>query len=87
MTENETVGWHHHLYGYEFEQAPGVGDGQGSLECFNLWGHRVRQDWMTELNQKRKRMKRKKTTSFNKLQSCRGTKISIGKIASQSRLY
>ena len=50
MTENETVGWHHHLYGYEFEQAPGVGDGPGSLECFNPWGHRVRQDWMTELN-------------------------------------
>ena len=50
MTENETVGWHHPLYGYEFEQAPGVGDGQGSLECFNPWGHRVRQDWMTELN-------------------------------------
>ena len=25
------VGWHHRLYGHEFEQAPGVGDGQGSL--------------------------------------------------------
>ena len=29
-TEDETVGWHHRLDGYEFEQAPGVGDGQGS---------------------------------------------------------
>ena len=31
MTEDETVGWHHQLDGHEFEQAPGVGDGQGSL--------------------------------------------------------
>ena len=33
MTENEMVGWHHQLDGHEFEQAPGVGDGQGSLVC------------------------------------------------------
>ena len=31
MTENEMVGWHHRLDGHEFEQAPGVGDGQGGL--------------------------------------------------------
>ena len=30
--EDEMVGWHHRLNGLEFEQAPGVGDGQGSLE-------------------------------------------------------
>ena len=30
-TEDETVGWHHRLNGYKVEQAPGVGDGQGSL--------------------------------------------------------
>ena len=33
MTEGEMVGWHHQLDGHEFEQAPGVGDGQGSLVC------------------------------------------------------
>ena len=33
MTEDEMVGWYHRLEGYEFEQAPGVGDGQGSLAC------------------------------------------------------
>ena len=33
MTEDETVGWHHRLNGHEFEQAPGVADGQGSLVC------------------------------------------------------
>ena len=31
MTEDEMLGWHHHLCGLEFEQALGVGDGQGSL--------------------------------------------------------
>ena len=30
MTEDEMVGWPHRLHGHEFEQAPGVGDGQGS---------------------------------------------------------
>ena len=30
-TEDEMVGWHHRLNGHEFEQAPAVGDGQGSL--------------------------------------------------------
>ena len=38
MTEDETVGWHHQLNGYEFEQAPGVGDGQGILACCSPWG-------------------------------------------------
>ena len=32
-TEDEMVGWHHRLDGHEFEQAPGVGDGQRSLAC------------------------------------------------------
>ena len=33
MTEDEIVGWHDLLDGREFEQAPGVGDGQESLAC------------------------------------------------------
>ena len=37
------VGWHHQL---NFEQASGVGDGQGSLECCSPWGHE--QSDMTE---------------------------------------
>ena len=36
-TEDEMVGWHHRLNGHEFEQAPGVGDGQGSLACCSPW--------------------------------------------------
>ena len=40
MTEDEMVGWHHLLNGHEFEQALGVGDGQGSLECWGPWGHK-----------------------------------------------
>ena len=38
MTDNEMVGWYHQLYGDEFEQALGVGDGQGSLVCYSPWG-------------------------------------------------
>ena len=40
MTENEMVGCHHQLNGHEFEQALGVGDGQGSLVCYSPWGHK-----------------------------------------------
>ena len=36
--EDEMVGWHHRLDGVEFEQAPGVGEGQGSLACCSPWG-------------------------------------------------
>ena len=37
MTEDEMVGWHHQLDGHEFEQAPGIGEGQGSLACCSPW--------------------------------------------------
>ena len=40
MTKNEMVGWLHRLNGHEFEQALGVGDGQGSLACCSPWGHK-----------------------------------------------
>ena len=36
--EDEIVGWHHWLDGHEFQQALGVGDGQGSLTCCSSWG-------------------------------------------------
>ena len=49
-TEDEMVGCHHWLNGHEFEQAPGIGDGQGSLACCSPWGCGVRHDWVTELN-------------------------------------
>ena len=34
------VGWHHRLDGHEFEQAQGVGDGQGGLVRCSPWGHK-----------------------------------------------
>ena len=37
MTEDEMVGWPHRFDGHESEQVPGVGDGQGSLECYGPW--------------------------------------------------
>ena len=36
-TEDNMAGWHHRLNEHEFEQAPGVGDGQGSLACSSPW--------------------------------------------------
>ena len=36
--EDEMAGWHHRLNGPEFEQAQGVGDGQGRLVCCSPWG-------------------------------------------------
>ena len=38
MTEDEMVGWHHQLDGHEFEQAPGIGDGQRNLVGCSPWG-------------------------------------------------
>ena len=40
MTEDEMVGWYDQLTGHEFEQAPEVGDGQGSLACCSRWGRK-----------------------------------------------
>ena len=37
MTEDETVGWHHQLNGYESEQTPGYGEGQESLAHYSPW--------------------------------------------------
>ena len=34
------IGWHHQVNGHEFEQTPGDGEGQGSLACCSLWGHK-----------------------------------------------
>ena len=48
MTEDEMVGWHHLLNGQEFEQALGVGDGQGGLVWCSPWGHKDSDmtDWL-----------------------------------------
>ena len=48
MTEDKKVGWHHRRDGHEFEQAPGVGDGQGSLMRCSSWGGK--ESDTTELN-------------------------------------
>ena len=50
MTGNEMVEWHHWLNGFEFEQVPGVGEGQQSLVLQSMGSQRVWHDWATELN-------------------------------------
>ena len=54
MTKDEMVGWHHRLDGHEFEQALGIGDGQGSLACCHPCGHKELDttewlNWLTDL--------------------------------------
>ena len=48
MTEDEMIGWHHRLSGHEFEQVPGVSDGQRSLACCSPCGHKEsdRTEWL-----------------------------------------
>ena len=48
-TEDQMVGWYHLLNGHEFEQAPGDGEGQGSLACCSPWG-RKESDMTEQLN-------------------------------------
>ena len=64
MAEDEMVAWHHRLHGHEFEQAPGVGDGQGSLVCCSPWGHKE-SDTSEQLNW----TEEKKRTVISKLKS------------------
>ena len=49
-TEDEMAGWHHWLYGHEFEQAMGVGGGHGGLACCSPWSHKE-SDMTEQLNQ------------------------------------
>ena len=51
MTEDKMLGWRHWLNAHEFEQAPGAGEGQGSLTCYSPWGRRVGNNWVTEQQQ------------------------------------
>ena len=53
MTEDEMIGWHHQLTGYEFVQSPGDSEGQGSLACLSPGGasQRVGNDLATEQQQ------------------------------------
>ena len=55
MTEGEMAECHHWLNGPEFEQAPGVGEGQGSLECCSPWGGKAL-DTTERLNNNRVKM-------------------------------
>ena len=43
------VGMHRQMDGHEFEQAPGVGDGQGRLACCSPWD-RKESDMTERLN-------------------------------------
>ena len=59
-TEDEMVGWHHQVAGHKFEQTPGVGDGQGSLACYNPQGHKE-SDTTKQLTGSKRKLKCMKT--------------------------
>ena len=60
------VGWHHRLNGYEFEQAPGDGEGQGSLVCCSSWS--LKESDMTEqLNRKQNERENNRYTFFKNI--------------------
>ena len=50
MTEDEMVGWHHHLNRHEFGRAVGAGDGRGGLLCCGPCGHRQSDtpEWLSD---------------------------------------
>ena len=58
VAEDEVVGWHHQLNGHEFEQAPGIGEGEGSLACCSPWSQESQTqlsgwtDWLTDLHKR-----------------------------------
>ena len=70
-TEDEMAGWHHWLYGREYQWTPGVGDGQGGLACCDSWGRKesdtterlIWSDLMWSMHPILK-LKRHKSTSF-----------------------
>ena len=77
-TEYELVRWHHQLDGHEFEQAPRVGDGQGSLVCCSPWGRKESDmtEWLnwTELS---------RSLKLNHI--CKSTLVVSGNILIMSR--
>ena len=74
--EGDNRGWHHLLDEHEFEQAPGVGDGQGSLESCSPWGRKESDmtEWLnwTELivNKPIKEVKWTHSSSVGKESAC-----------------
>ena len=48
MKKDKVIGWHHWLNGHQSEQAPGDGDGQGSLACCSPRGRKEWHNWETE---------------------------------------
>ena len=76
MTEDEMVGWHHQLDGHEFEQAPGVGDGQGSLACCSPWACKESDltEWLNWTEQSRTLGRTFETSGLTTLYFWRGKK-------------
>ena len=83
MTKDEMVGWHHWLDGHEFEQAPRIGEGQGSLTCCSPWG-RKESDTIEQLTTTARKMSGRPRWLSGKESTCQcrrhGFEHCIGKI-------
>ena len=73
------VGWHHQLNGHGFEQAPGDGEGQGSLVCCSPWGHKELDTTEQQIGEKNAtsvlhiQIASPNYSSFNKILTLRGS--------------
>ena len=83
MTEDEMVGWHHQHNGHEFEQAPGVGDGQGSLACCSH-GVTKSQTWLSDWTEQKNLVGKGKVGRERRL--CLLSRHHVFIISSSSRL-
>ena len=79
MTEDEMVRWHHRLSGHEFEQALGVGEGQGGLACCSPWG-RKESDTTEQLNWTELRRGREWVTLLSKCRSDLPIMLEAGRV-------
>ena len=76
VTEDEMVGWHYWLNGHEFEQIPGDGEGQGSLEYCSPWGHK--ESDMSEWLNNSSSIKGRKTISIRTMPCYALVTLSLG---------
>ena len=74
--EDDMVGWHHRLNGHEFEQALGVGDGQGGLAFCGSWRlkeldmtERLHFSWKKSYDQPRQHIKKQRHYFANQVPS------------------
>ena len=89
-TEDEMVGWHHWLNGHEFEQAPGAGDGQGSLACYSPRDCKESDtnEWLNSTEMKNSNSRRQKLYIFQNYEDeCKVKKYTTFRGKKQKKIF